>query len=115
MDGQRFDEVARLIGTGASRRRVLKGLLGGITAGVVMARSRGETGAQDACDAFADPCTTGPDSCCPGLMCQGGTCCSLPGESCSGAQDCCVVAGNTESDLPFRYIVLSRDFFRLLA
>jgi len=34
MDNQRFDELTRTLATGASRRRVLQGLMGGAAAGV---------------------------------------------------------------------------------
>jgi hypothetical protein len=67
MDGQRFDAVARLIGTGASRRRVLKGLLGGVVAGAAAVRGRGEVFA--GCIAEGGNCTQSPDTCCGDLEC----------------------------------------------
>ena len=80
MDGRRFDELARSLSAGASRRRVLKGLVGG--AGLVLvgaARSDRRAAAQDAKKA-GDACTTGTRNpcgttslvCCPTTARAGG-------------------------------------------
>jgi len=64
MDGQRFDEIARLIGAGSSRRRLLKGLAGGT---IALAGLSAATGSEAAVNSTMicclEPCPdTGP--CC---------------------------------------------------
>lgn len=73
MDGNRFDETARLLAGGAGRRRVLRALLGGAVA-ASLARLRPASGlAQEA------PCTK-DDDCAAGLICcDGGICCATGG------------------------------------
>ena len=70
MDGQRFDSVTRLIGAGASRRRVLKVLLGGVVAGAAAVRGRGEASA-GCVEVVGTSCAT---NCCgAGLVCVDST------------------------------------------
>jgi hypothetical protein len=115
MDGQRFDELARALGTGASRRRVLKGLFAGLAAAGLQANRAfaqetcdtdedcaiGETCIEGVCQAVCagetEVCESG-DECCDGLICvqEGGPgTCQLPGacqeidEGCSGVAPCC--------------------------
>lgn len=96
MDGQRFDEVARLIGTGASRRRVLKGVLGGIAGlgGAGLARRAGAQEAQGICAVLGAACLLDEDCCTPGagqVACEDQTCCLPEGSGCvlEGEDMCC--------------------------
>jgi LPXTG-motif cell wall-anchored protein len=88
MDGRNFDDLARTLAKGASRRSLLKALFGGAGAGALVAAgvSKQIAGAQNTCDPNADTitCPAGsfhegltkkPDGgCCPA---QGnGVCCS---------------------------------------
>jgi len=88
VDGRRFDEVARALGAGASRRRVLAGLAGGALAVLFGGRTRAQESAA-ACAAVL--CETNT-KCCD--VCGQGTCvpidepCPLAfcaGEPCGGA------------------------------
>lgn len=74
MDGQRFDNVTRLIGTGASRRRVLKGLAAGLFglsgAGVALRDAR----AGNDCVLTGNSCVSDDSECCgdgDGVVCAG--------------------------------------------
>lgn len=114
MDGQRFDELTRLIGSGATRRRMLKLFGGGaaVAAGLGRlseARAGFCTGAGDSCG-FDDVCCSqscvdeicqcsGTGSaciddgdCCVDNVCDGGLCvatCASAGEACVSTDDCC--------------------------
>jgi len=79
MDGQRFDDVARLIGTGASRRSVVKGILASALGlgGVGVVRSL--AGAVDA------PISCMNDGDCP----EGTICCESGNESFCVSDECC--------------------------
>lgn len=115
MDGQRFDELARALGAGASRRRVLKGLLAGLAATGLQANrsfaqetcdtdedcATGETCIEGVCQAVCagetEVCETG-DDCCDGLicvqeggpgLCQSPDACQELGEGCAGVAPCC--------------------------
>lgn len=61
MDADRFDALTRFLANRPSRRQVLRGLAGGLTAGLL---SR-QAGAAD-CKAAGKPCSKG-DQCCSGL------------------------------------------------
>lgn len=53
MDGPRFDDITKRLSAGASRRRVVKGLAGGIAAAGLAAVTRGTAGAGPSpCAAF---------------------------------------------------------------
>jgi hypothetical protein len=88
MDGRRFDEIARLIGTNASRRRVLKGIAGGIfglsAAGLAARSVRAAGNFGDAC-ATDDDCDAGQQLTCDESRstCRGG-----PGFACFDTGDC---------------------------
>lgn len=69
MKVQQFDDLTRLIGTGTSRRRVLKGLVGGIAAGVLGFTRQAATSAQE-CVAEGEACAADTD-CCEGICCAG--------------------------------------------
>ncbi len=47
MDGQKFDDLVKTLASGATRRRVLRSLAGGIAALATLARVPAPTGAQD--------------------------------------------------------------------
>lgn len=63
MDGQRFDDLTRALVSGASRRRVLAGLTGGLAAAVGLGARR--VGAQNGCGEVDDACF-GDFDCCDG-------------------------------------------------
>jgi hypothetical protein len=78
VDSKRFDELSKALATGRSRRTVLKGLAGGLVAGVaglstgwsVTARAQDGSGEQgDEGDPCSDVLTCGP-----GLVCAEGYC-----------------------------------------
>src|SRR6476661_1007010 len=122
MDGQCFDDLARLIGSGATRRRVLQALAGGVGSfllGNNPARAQctnPDTCQADsecclgyACDAPSSTCTEvlpdpcGSDGvscasdadCCIG-SCIGGICqCQAAGGPCTVASECCLLDGQT--------------------
>jgi hypothetical protein len=102
MDGQRFDQLARLVGQGASRRNVVKGLLGLIAGGVGVAL-KGER-ALAGCQSLGMECNPEIIGHCCGNIClptigdgPAYTCqrpCSSVGDPCSttgegGLLDCC--------------------------
>ena len=69
MDGQRFDDLTRTLTHGASRRRVVRGLLGGALGALGATLGLRRAGAQGACSAYGRVCTyTG--------------CCTTPGAEC---------------------------------
>ena len=93
MDGQRFDEIARVFASGASRRKVIKALTASMT-GVVAAAfvRRGDPGALAGCGSCGietEDCSV--CECCGGFICYFNSCCSGAddGESCTVADDCC--------------------------
>jgi hypothetical protein len=116
MDDKGFDRLARLIGSGASRRTILKGLLGlggavTLRAGPpqVDARDQGSrpdppildappatttqapvatTAAPDPCASFTTTCAM--DGCCNGSCTAGGRCCPSGLSICG--EDCCATA-----------------------
>ena len=67
MDSQRFDDFARLIGSGTTRRRMLRLFGGGIASGFGgLLTRRADTHAQ-----CVNPDTCGQDlDCCEGLLCN---------------------------------------------
>jgi hypothetical protein len=93
MDGQRFDNLARLFGSGTSRRRLLKLLGGGLAATVMTRPARALAGS---CGAAGDSCGADLPQCCGGLECNvTETCqpfqpqCGFEGSACVGDGDCC--------------------------
>ncbi len=69
MNEQKFDDLARLVGIGATRRRVLGGLFGVVAAGVTVFGRHSSVGAQDCIDE-GDACDV-DDDCCEGICCAG--------------------------------------------
>jgi len=111
MDGQRFDELARRLGTGTSRRGVLKGIAAGLGASVFgfALRAPARAGFQQCNDLTPCPdgqecvegmcqpiggCGEGP-ACDTGCSCVDGSCqpdepiCSDVGGECASHEDCC--------------------------
>ena len=104
MDGRRFDEISRALATGASRRRVLKGLTGGVVGALGAALGARQAAAAPTkcrnrgsrCGQHANCCTL---NCCGHVCCgadepcRGGTCvaCAAGGAGCveGGATPCC--------------------------
>jgi len=88
MDHQRFDDVAKLIGTGASRRRILTGLAGA----VLSLGARGHAAA-GTCAGAGEACVDGLDSsCCTDAYCVFQDCVAIPVCAplyCSSRVDCC--------------------------
>lgn len=89
VDGQRFDELTRLIGAGATRRRVLKGLTGALlgVGGLAGARS---AMAGAVCQTEGAAC--GELECCGELVCfADNTCqtCSEADAACASSSECC--------------------------
>jgi hypothetical protein len=70
MDADRFDTVTKVVGRGATRRRVVRGVLGSVLAGgAVTLTGRGPVQAVPACLGAGHPCQ-GNQECCPGLVCR---------------------------------------------
>ena len=68
IDGQRFDDLARALAANASRRRVLRGAVGGVLASLVDGVGRGRAG--------VEPGTPF------GRVCRSGNVCATPGAAC---------------------------------
>lgn len=90
MDGQRFDCLARAVGSGLSRRSVVKGM--GIAVLAAVAGRRIPAAAAQQCIATGEHC--GVDvQCCSGLCSGAGVCfeaeeiCSEVGEACGFSED----------------------------
>jgi hypothetical protein len=65
MDGERFDQLIRAIGTDASRRRVLKGLSAGVVGGLTgMFRAKGISAQGGGCRPAGHPCEGGQSELC---------------------------------------------------
>ena len=96
MDGQRFDDVARLIGTGASRRRVIKGMFAGVLGigGVSALRSSASAGG---CISTGGSCISSDNECCgfaDGIVCAGvPRTCQSTGSCAGGTGPCNTVKG----------------------
>ncbi len=97
MEGRRFDEIARTLGSGASRRRAIRTVAGGAVAAVLARFGGGEAAAGDCkkrlerCQSRRDCCGAdkGRTACRDELdgMCSlsypGFRCCGLEGSTCS--------------------------------
>ena len=69
MEGKRFDQFVKLLGTGGvPRRAVLKRAAGGVLAGLLALRGS-RAAAQPGCRQEGHPCE-GNQECCPGLVCR---------------------------------------------
>lgn len=87
MDGRRFDEFTRAIGTinSSSRRRVIKALAGGTLGGLLGVRRAREAAA--ACKPVGAACA-GNAACCT-QACVDNVCCRRTGAACSPNDACC--------------------------
>lgn len=82
MDSQRFDDLARRLASGTSRRGLIKGgLVAGLVGGALGLRGAGSVGA-------ATPCTSGRQ--CSSRRCVDGFCCNA---ACTGQCEACNVPG----------------------
>jgi hypothetical protein len=100
VDDRRFDDLARLIGTGTSRRRLLRLLTGGLAGGwAVAARVPAPAAAGEAtCAMVGEECVPGePNSGC----CCGTTCGQFP-DGRLECVNCCIPEGGDcgQSSLP---------------
>lgn len=76
MDGQQFDRIARALGSGKSRRSVLKGMAAGLFGSVVGGRTIAHAGAPDICGYQGDYCSDDGVAyplCCDGHYCHHST------------------------------------------
>jgi hypothetical protein len=86
MDGRRFDHLARLIGSRASRRGAVKALAGGGAAALLVGLGVEEAAA--ACKASNKECSR--DRQCCSLDCRRNQCrCAREQERCKSAKGCC--------------------------
>jgi hypothetical protein len=101
MDGTRFDELTRKLGSGLNRRQVLRGLLGGAGAFTVASVFEQSAGAQ-ACDPNADTVTCPEGSWHEGLTKKpDGGCCNGNGNCCSNiCENNLCVAGEVPECIP---------------
>ena len=93
MDGDRFDKITRSLASDASRRRVLKGIAGGIAAGfAAVAGRREQTGAlavQAICGYVV--CASNPGACANGCVCciySNGNSRCMSSDRCTGTPTC---------------------------
>lgn len=87
MDADRFDRLARRLGTTNSRRAALKGLAAGGLGAALGLLGRREAGADHGCRHNGRRCTSA-FQCCSGA-CKNGACCKSAGASCSAGSQCC--------------------------
>src|SRR5215217_6954195 len=93
MDGDRFDRITRSLASGASRRRVLKGIAGGIAAGFAAVAGRREEAEAQVTQAQCGNvvCAANPGACADGCVCcvfsNGNSRCMPPG-NCTGTPTC---------------------------
>ncbi|HET8523322.1 MAG TPA: hypothetical protein VFL82_08820 [Thermomicrobiales bacterium] len=93
MDGHRFDEFTKGIATGASRRRVIKGLAGGVVAAVAALKGRAGVDAQPVTQAYCGNMTCAADP----SVCRDGCACCVFGNGnsrCMPPNDCQRLRGN---------------------
>jgi hypothetical protein len=97
MDGQRFDDLARLFAHSTTRRTIWRSALG-FAAGWFATRSGEHVDAQDQCVPLAGSCTTAAECCgTPDVDCCAGVCtnirdatnCGSCGHACEGSSQCC--------------------------
>ncbi len=92
MEARRFDEIARALGAGTSRRRAISTATGGAVAAVLARFGAGTTVSE-----AADQCTTLQDRCRRRSACCGAdkrrTTCRSLGAGCLGGDRCCGLEG----------------------
>jgi hypothetical protein len=97
MDPERFDRLARALGSRRSRRGVVGVGIGGLLGGLASAQGTGAAGCpcECGCDAYGacKECPVCPDSCPCGCKADGVTCkeicCARSGQDCKTEADCC--------------------------
>src|SRR5688572_2142267 len=96
MDRDRFDDLTRAMAKGASRRDVLKGMLGGVAAGAAVITLPEMVGAQDTCIEPGGECEMeeGAVACCGSYTCFEAICDNARGcweveDTCDEAFPCC--------------------------
>ena len=89
MDGTRFDDIAKTLARGTTRRRLLAGLAGGVL-GALGLRGAGAQVSQAQCGNVV--CKTDPGGCAPGCVCcvysNGNSRCRPPGTCSPGSVAC---------------------------
>jgi hypothetical protein len=85
MEAKQFDLVAKAVGQGTARRRLLAGLLG-----AALAAPLGRAAADNVCKPLGKKCNKDAQ-CCPGSKCVDGTCqpCGRGNTTCTQNADCC--------------------------
>ncbi len=105
MDGQQFDRIARALGSGKSRRSVLRGVAAGVFGAIAGVRAIDQAGATITCAVQDQACTDNGDG--APMCCEGFTCTfiidqmvCIADETCSGhyggcetTDDCCAGEG----------------------
>jgi hypothetical protein len=102
MDEQRFDTLAKVWGSGTSRRRVLRGLLGSSVAGAAVVSRTVEAQSAKRCKQSSQCpqdqiCRAGVCGSCPTdrpQACEG----TLSGDCCLATDQCCVCQFNSRGD-----------------
>jgi hypothetical protein len=96
MDRDRFDDLTRAMAKGASRRDVLKGMLGGVAAGAAVITLPEMVGAQDTCIEPGGECemAEGAVACCGSYTCFEALCDNARGcweveDECDDQFPCC--------------------------
>jgi len=94
MDKNRFDDLAKAMARGASRRDVLRGMLGGVAAGAAITVMPEMVGAQDTCAGSGEACEMVEGSCCEPYTCFEAICdiprgCVGEGLTCVDDFPCC--------------------------
>ena len=92
MDQDRFDDIAKALGSGASRRQLLRGIVGGAAAAVLGAfgRAGGARATHTTCAGVGSSC--GTLACCSGSYCDPykKVCkCGSNGQGCDSTHPCC--------------------------
>jgi hypothetical protein len=115
MDGQQFDRLVRALGSGRSRRSVVKGIAAGLFGVVAGAKVTEQASATIVCGVQSDMCSVdgeGAPLCCEGFVCtqvlesffcQEVVTCSWWGEDCTEAECCdglvCSSAGTCANEV----------------
>jgi hypothetical protein len=94
MTDDRFDELAKALSRNVSRRKVFKGALAAAVSGAFMRAGGGQAEAavrrRRGCPGLHDGCGPGRRSaCCPGMICDGGSCLVPDAGQCVTDDDCC--------------------------
>ena len=104
MDSQKFDAITRSLATGSNRRRVLKGLAGGVAGalGLALGRRGAEAARGRQCPETSEGTTVGCNK--PCRICCGGRCvygCNDATSVCDASSGTCVSRTDFETTVPF--------------